>query len=1609
MLSVILLSAASTPGWTVPAYPGLVNMRQPDGSTILVRRHGDEWFHWSTTVDGQVVARDARTGYWRPAPMPVRPLSPRALRPASATARIPTAGVNNLAVILVTFPDKTTTYGPSDFSSLLFGAGAGSMASFYREASYGRFTVSAGPSGVVGWYTAAHNHDYYGYAGGFGPAAELAEEAVRAADAAGFDFSAYDQDGNGYADSVCIIHQGAGAEASDDTNIWSHSWGISPYLTRSGVYVSSYVMQPEMLWGAISTVGVYCHEYGHALGLPDLYDTDYTSAGLGSWSLMAGGSWNGSSGNQPAHPDAWCKIKLGWVTPTVVTGSLTAATIPSVETTATVYKLFPNPNVTNEYFLVENRQRTGFDTPLPGSGLCVYHVDDNVGGNSAEWYPGHTNNGHYHVALLQADGLFDLERNRSANAGDPYPGTTGNRTLNSASTPNTNTYAGSSNAVAVANISNSGALMTADLTAESTFTIAGTVRNAAGAGLGGVSVATTGASTTTAADGAYTLRGLAAGSYTVSATQAEKTFSSVKSQPIAVNGTVGSATGADFVGTTRTYSLTGQVRNAAGTGLAGVAVATTGAATTTSADGAYTLSGLVAGSYTVTASKAEMTFSSVKTQPLAVNETVGSATGVDFTGAARTYTIAGKVRDAAGSGIAGVSLATTGAATTTAADGAYTLSGLLAGSYTVTASKAERTLSSVKAQPITVNETVGNATGVDFTGTVKTYSLSGQVRNAGGTGLAGVSVATTGATTTTTGDGTYTLTGLVAGSYTVTASRSEMIFSSVKTQPLAVNETVGSATGVDFTGAARTYTIAGTVRDGAGHGLAGVTLATTGAVTTTAADGTYTLSGLVAGTHTVTPQLPECSFSPSTREVTVNETTGNVLSQNFTAQVLTYSISGAITRDGSPLAGVLVTATDAGGVAKSALTVADGTYLLSGLLAGSYTVSAAKVELTFTALQSQPVALSEAVGNVSSVNFTASPCLYTISGTIKDAAAIGLAGVSVSAGGKTVLTDADGVFALEGLVARTYKVTPTLAEWSFSPLSRSVTVSQSTGSATGVTLAGTRRQYRVAGYVHDRQGAVLPGVRMTLGDLVTTTDAGGHYQFDNLVAGAYTVTAQLAEYSLAPVSRTATVNQATGSTLNQSFVGTARTYPISGTVTLNGNPLARMLVTAAGGTSRSALTAANGTYTILGLPAGTYTVTAARNETLFSPPTSSVSVNETTGGASGVDFAASTRLYALAGKIADSAGAGVAGVSVTAGGKTVRTAADGSYTLAGLVARTYTVTPKLAEWTFAPTSRSVTVNQTTGNATGVDLVGTPRRYRVGGFVRDHTGAGVSGVEIATGSLSTTTDASGHYQFDSLAAGTYLVTPQLAGQSFRPASRTATVNEAVGSTLACDFALNTAPVLAWSGDAGYTADGVNPDQRNAAGDFVFAVRYSDLDGDPPAYVKVRVWGPGGTTELIGSPFVLRCWSTAPDWKTGAIFGARLSLATAGTYSYQFLASDGLQEVRFLAAPRSGPTVGTAPAGALAVSGAAAQPLAGGASVTYALSAPADMEVVVLNIAGRLIAQLPAGPQEAGVRTLQWNGRNQSGSLVPSGVYLIRLTARTPDGAQTQTVVALNLQR
>jgi len=405
------------------------------------------------------------------------------MHPISETYPLGTGPVGNfnVLVLLVDFSDNPSGVNASFFDTLMFENQFGCVRHYYQQVSYGVLDiVTVDLPSVTGWQTAPQTYAYYvdGQYGTDGDypnnCQKLVEDLVDLADPL-VDFSQYDNDSDGYVDALVVVHAGPGAELTGDPNdIWSHKWGVtwswSTSNLKDGVQIWDYSMQPEYWLSYYDmTCGVYCHELGHVFGLPDFYDTDYTSYGIGDWSLMAGGSWNGYLGNSPAYPDAWCLARLGYVTPTVVASDTSGVQIPAIENTPAAYKLWTNGSPLNEYFLVANRRQTGYDAALPHEGLLIWHVDENIGdygANNNEWYPGHTTFGHYKVALEQADGLWELESTVPFGAvtylNDPYPGTSDNRAFNGSSVPNSQSYAETETYVAVENISNSADTMTCD-------------------------------------------------------------------------------------------------------------------------------------------------------------------------------------------------------------------------------------------------------------------------------------------------------------------------------------------------------------------------------------------------------------------------------------------------------------------------------------------------------------------------------------------------------------------------------------------------------------------------------------------------------------------------------------------------------------------------------------------------------------------------------------------------------------------------------------------------------------------------------------------------------------------------------------------------------------------------------------------------------------------------------------------------------------------------------------------------------------------------------------------------------------------------------------------
>lgn len=460
-----------------PASPYPFDYQQKDGRTVAIQMSGDGDVHQDYTIDGYtVLSIDSQYEYaildennqliasGIPAANPNertkkeekflsgitkklrfhrdqvlfrKTSSQEKTMSVGNTAAFPSKGKNKMLIILIDFPNMPAKYSKEDFERLANEEGyngTGSIRDYYLQNSYGQLELEID---VVGWFTAKWKYEYYGSntirdndanPGG------LVKEAIEYAEKAGIDFSQYDNNGDGWVDGIQIIHAGGGEEAGAGENtIWSHS-SVIPALSFDNVGLKAYTMNPEIYnkTGGITTIGVLCHEFGHNLGLPDYYDTDYSSIGLGKWDMMAGGSWL-DNGATPAYHNAWSKLYLGWLTPEIIDfkGTYTLND-PANENKAYIIPI----NNKTEYYLLENRQQQNFDAFLPGSGLLVFHIDEEVMEDRINYNMVNDDETHPAIRIIPCDNDFSS----SSFSGDIYPNKSGNNLISSFSTPALETW-----------------------------------------------------------------------------------------------------------------------------------------------------------------------------------------------------------------------------------------------------------------------------------------------------------------------------------------------------------------------------------------------------------------------------------------------------------------------------------------------------------------------------------------------------------------------------------------------------------------------------------------------------------------------------------------------------------------------------------------------------------------------------------------------------------------------------------------------------------------------------------------------------------------------------------------------------------------------------------------------------------------------------------------------------------------------------------------------------------------------------------------------------------------------------------------------------------------
>ncbi|MBO4742667.1 MAG: M6 family metalloprotease domain-containing protein [Bacteroidales bacterium] len=410
ILTAILVLCTAVTALAGPAYPGRITVTQPDGTTINIRLHGDEYFHWATDDAGNILEQDEK-GFWSISSTMTRSTLGKlqeeaAARRAAANEAFKAAassaanfGSPKIPVILVGFNGNGEgfTKTNADFNAMLNTPGysannaIGSVFDYFNENSLGQFTPVFE---VLGPVTVDNSKSYYGgntsSTQGSDARPEMAlVHAAQKLDST-VDFSRYDNDGDGTVDFVLFYFAGYDeAQGGSTSCIWSHAWYLSSSsnVTSSGrkfdgVYLNRYFCTAELKSNSGSTmcsIGTTCHEFAHTLGLPDFYDADYstngTAADMYTLDIMASGSYNVNS-TTPPYFNAEELTEIGWLSSIPELTSTGSFTLPQVNyPDATSYSAYrTKTSVNNEYFVYECRGGQRWDAGIP-TGMMVYHVD----------------------------------------------------------------------------------------------------------------------------------------------------------------------------------------------------------------------------------------------------------------------------------------------------------------------------------------------------------------------------------------------------------------------------------------------------------------------------------------------------------------------------------------------------------------------------------------------------------------------------------------------------------------------------------------------------------------------------------------------------------------------------------------------------------------------------------------------------------------------------------------------------------------------------------------------------------------------------------------------------------------------------------------------------------------------------------------------------------------------------------------------------------------------------------------------------------------------------------------------------------------------------------
>lgn len=432
ILAVLLSCVVSAVA--MPAKPGLRTIKQSDGTTLTVQAVGNAFNHAILTTDGLTVARGADGDFYYTSslsglttvrahdenlrsvseaafvadqranlvmsnrPLKLQPKKGRSkfgVGGSNADADVPSIGQRHIPIILVEFQDKKFSNTREDIIDAML-TGDESVGQYFRDQSNGLYEPDFD---VFGIYTLSQNRQYYGGNNAVGNDKNLGAmvtEACQMAAADNVSFKSYDTNNDNYCDVVIIIFAGVGEAQATLTcleSIWPCYWDLNSTASNSqggnGAFIPSdgdplinnFAVFNELHGeddnvSTIDGIGTFAHEFSHSLGLPDFYDTGSGGHyGMGFWDLMDMGCYN-NEGFTPIGYSAYEKVFMGWIEyVTPMPGTHYTLPVFNQKNAATDKALCIVSDLNeNEYFIVENRRKQGWDRYIPGEGIMITHV-----------------------------------------------------------------------------------------------------------------------------------------------------------------------------------------------------------------------------------------------------------------------------------------------------------------------------------------------------------------------------------------------------------------------------------------------------------------------------------------------------------------------------------------------------------------------------------------------------------------------------------------------------------------------------------------------------------------------------------------------------------------------------------------------------------------------------------------------------------------------------------------------------------------------------------------------------------------------------------------------------------------------------------------------------------------------------------------------------------------------------------------------------------------------------------------------------------------------------------------------------------------------------------